>query len=153
MKIAIASDHAGFELKETLKNLISNLGHEVTDLGTNSAAKPVDYPDLAARAALEVKAGRAGRAIMVCGSGVGACVAANKFSGIRAGCCHDTYSARQGVEHDDMNVLCLGARVIGVELASEIVRAYLAAKFSGEERHVRRLGKIAELEKGWSIRK
>ena len=149
MKIAIASDHAGFELKENLKGLIKGLGHEVTDLGTDSATKPVDYPDFAAKAALEIRAGRAERAIVVCGSGVGACVAANKFAGVRAGLCHDTYSARQGVEHDDINILCLGARVIGVELASEVTRSYLAASFTGEERHKRRLGKIAAFEKNF----
>ena len=149
MKIAIASDHAGFELKETLKKLIKGLGHEVTDLGTDSATKPVDYPDFAAKAALEIKAGRAERALVVCGSGVGACVAANKFPGIRAGLCHDTYSARQGVEHDDINILCLGSRVIGVELAADVTRSYLSAKFSGEERHKRRLDKISAFEKNF----
>ena len=147
MKIAIASDHAGFELKEILKTLIKTLGHQVSDLGTDSASKPVDYPDFAAKAALEIKAGRADRALVICGSGVGACVAANKFSGVRAGLCHDTYSARQGVEHDDINILCLGSRVIGAELAADVARAYLAARFSGEERHQRRLDKIAAFEK------
>jgi len=151
MKIAIASDHAGFELKKTLLALLKTLGHEAADLGTNSSADAVDYPDFAAKAALEIQAGRAERAIVICGSGVGACVAANKFSGVRAGLCHDTYSARQGVEHDDINVLCLGARVIGVEVAAEVVRAYLAARFSREERHRRRLDKISSFEKNFRV--
>jgi len=146
MKIAIASDHAGYPLKAELVPHLRSLGYEVTDLGTDSAEKPVDYPDFAAKAAREVLAGRADRAIVVCGSGVGACVAANKFNGIRAGLCHDTYSAHQGVEHDDMNVLCLGSRIIGPALAFEIVAAFAAAKFSNGERHLRRLAKIKELE-------
>jgi RpiB/LacA/LacB family sugar-phosphate isomerase len=146
VKIAIACDHAGFELKEILKNLIKGLGHEVTDLGTDST-KPVDYPDFAAKAALAIKAGRAERAFIICGSGVGACMAANKFAGVRAGLCHDTYSARQGVEHDDINILCMGARVIGVELAADVTRSFLSAKFTGEERHKRRLEKITAFEK------
>ncbi|MCX5785241.1 MAG: RpiB/LacA/LacB family sugar-phosphate isomerase [Elusimicrobia bacterium] len=133
MKIAIASDHDGFELKEILKSLISGLGHEVTDLGTNSASKPVDYPDFVAKAASEITSGHARRALMVCGSGVGACVAANTFPGVRAGLFHNTDSARQGVEHDNINFLCLGARVIGAKLASDVTRAYLSAKFSGAE--------------------
>lgn len=148
MKIAIAGDHAGYPLKAQLAPVLEKLGHTVTDLGTDSAEKPVDYPDFAAKAAREVLSGRVERAIVVCGSGVGACVAANKFKGIRAGLCHDTYSAHQGVEHDDMNVLCLGSRIIGPALAFELVAAFAAAKFSGEERHRRRLGKITELEKG-----
>jgi len=151
VKIAIACDHAGFELKETLKVLIKSLGHEVADLGTDSASKSVDYPDFAAKAALEIKAGRAERALVICGSGVGACVAANKFPGVRAGLCHDTYCARQGVEHDDINILCMGSRVIGVELAADVTRAYLSAKFTGEERHKRRLEKITALEKNFRL--
>jgi ribose 5-phosphate isomerase B len=147
MKIAIASDHAGYPLKEELVPHLKRLGYEVSDLGTDSAEKPVDYPDFAAKAAREVLSGRADRAIVVCGSGVGACVAANKFKGIRAGLCHDTYSAHQGVEHDDMNVLCLGSRIIGPALAFELVAAFAAANFSNEPRHVRRLGKIKDLEK------
>lgn len=149
MKIAIASDHAGFPLKAALIPFLKKGGYEVSDQGTDSAEKPVDYPDFAAKASREVLSGRAEKAIIVCGSGVGACIAANKLEGIRAGLCHDTYSAHQGVEHDDMNVLCLGARIIGEALAFEIAAAFTAAKFSGEERHQRRLNKIIELEKGF----
>jgi len=147
VKIAIACDHAGFALKKVLSDRLKELGHEVEDLGTGSADAPVDYPDFAAKAAMAVAGGKADRAVVLCGSGVGACVAANKFKGIRAAVCHDTYSARQGVEHDDMNVLCLGARVIGPALASEIAGAFAGAKFSNEARHVRRLDKIRALEK------
>ena len=149
MKLAIASDHAGFRLKAALIPLLRNLGYELSDQGTDSAEKAVDYPDFAAKASREVLAGRADKAIIVCGSGVGACIAANKLEGIRAGLCHDTYSAHQGVEHDDMNVLCLGARIIGEALAFEIAAAFTAAKFSGEDRHKRRLKKIDDLEKGF----
>lgn len=148
MKIAIASDHAGYPLKAALLPHLRALGHEVADHGTDSPDKAVDYPDFAAKAAREVQAGRAERAIVVCGSGVGACVAANKLKGVRAGLCHDTYSAHQGVEHDDINVLCLGARIIGQSLAFEIAEAFVKAVFSGEERHARRLNKINELESG-----
>lgn len=148
MKIAIASDHAGYPLKQALLPHLKALGHEPLDMGTDSPDNPVDYPDFAAKASREVQAGRAGRAIVVCGSGVGACVAANKLKGIRAGLCHDTYSAHQGVEHDDINVLCLGARIIGQSLAFEIAEAFIKARFSGEERHARRLGKINDLEAG-----
>ncbi|HCC49059.1 MAG TPA: ribose-5-phosphate isomerase [Elusimicrobia bacterium] len=148
MKLAIASDHAGYPLKALLLPYLKTLGHEVADLGTDSPDKPVDYPDFAAAASREVLAGRAERAIVVCGSGVGACVAANKLRGIRAGLCHDTYSAHQGVEHDDMNVLCLGSRIIGQALAFEIAAAFAAARFSNEDRHNRRLKKIIDLEKG-----
>ena len=145
MRIAIACDHAGFELKENLRDFLRKLGHEVMDLGTNSTA-PVDYPDYAEALGVAVKEGRAERGIVICGSGVGASVAANKITGIRAGLCHDTYSAHQGVEHDDMNVLVMGARVIGLEMAHELVRAYAGANFSGEERHRRRLAKVSALE-------
>jgi len=145
MRIVIGADHAGFELKRTLVAYVRELGHEVEDLGTESA-DPVDYPDYAEAVALAVREGRAERGILICGSGVGASVAANKVPGIRAGLCHDTYSARQGVEHDDLNVLVLGARVIGPELAKELVRAFLEARFSGEERHRRRLEKLRRLE-------
>jgi len=148
MKIAIACDHAGYPLKAALIPYIKTLGHEVTDLGTDSPERPVDYPDFAAAASKEVLAGRAARAIVVCGSGVGACVAANKIKGIRAGLCHDTYSAHQAVEHDDINVLCLGSRIIGPALAFEITAAFIAAVFTGEDRHRRRLKKIEDLEKG-----
>ena len=149
MKLAIASDHAGYPLKTALIPLLRNLGYEISDQGTDSAEKAVDYPDFAAKASREVLAGRADKAIIVCGSGVGACIAANKLEGIRAGLCHDTYSAHQGVEHDDMNVLCMGARIIGEALAFEIAAAFTAAKFSGEDRHKRRLKKIDDLEKGF----
>ena len=147
MNIAIASDHAGFPLKSALINKIKLLGHEPIDLGTNSPNDSVDYPDFAAKAAQAVLDGKAPKAIVVCGSGVGACVAANKFPGIRAGLCHDTYSAHQGVEHDDMNILCLGARIIGPALAEEIVKNFIDAVFSNEPRHVRRLDKIKALER------
>lgn len=147
MKIAIACDHAGFSLKKELAAHLTRLGHEVSDLGTDSPDRPVDYPDFAEKAAGAVLSGAAARAIVVCGSGVGACVAANKIKGIRAGLCHDTYSAHQAVEHDDINVLCLGARVIGPAPAFEIAVAFLDAKFTGEERHQRRLDKVLRLEK------
>ena len=149
MKIAIASDHAGFGLKSRLVSFLTGLGHNVEDLGTHNTA-PVDYPDYAEAVGRAVLESRAERGIMICGSGVGAVVAANKMPGIRACVCHDTYSAHQGVEHDQMNVLVLGARVIGVELAFELVRAYLGATFSGEARHVRRVEKIRALEEKYS---
>jgi RpiB/LacA/LacB family sugar-phosphate isomerase len=145
MLVAIGADHAGFLLKQDLVAYLKTLNHEVLDLGTNSA-DPVDYPDFADAVGRAVVVRDAERGLLVCGSGVGASVAANKIPGIRAGLCHDTYSARQGVEHDDMNVLVLGARVIGPELARELVRVYMEATFSGEERHRRRLEKIARLE-------
>ena len=144
-RIAIASDHAGFKLKQDLVKYLGELGHTVTDLGTNSEA-PVDYPDYAAAVGDAVRGGTGERGVLICGSGVGASVAANKLNGIRAGLCHDTYSAHQGVEHDDMNVLVLGARVIGPALAQELVAAFVHATFSGEERHVRRLNKVKALE-------
>ncbi len=145
MKVVVASDHAGFELKGILKAELRRLGHKVVDVGTRSA-DPVDYPDYAEAVGLAIQQGRGRRGILICGSGVGASVAANKLPGIRAGLCHDTYSAHQGVEHDDMNVLVLGARVIGVETAKELMHAFLRAKFSGETRHRRRLEKVIELE-------
>jgi len=145
MRIAIGSDHAGFALKEDLAAYLRELRHQVLDVGTHSTA-PVDYPDYAEAVGNAVLDGRAERAVLVCGSGVGASVAANKLTGIRAGLCHDTYSAHQGVEHDDMNVLVMGSRVIGTELARELVRAFLGATFSGEERHRRRLAKVVALE-------
>ena len=146
MRIAVASDHAGFELKQDLTRCLRGLRHKVTDLGTRST-RPVDYPDYAEAIAKAILRRRADRGILICGSGVGAAVAANKLPGIRAGICHDTYSAHQGVEHDDMNILVLGARVVGTELACEIVRAFLKARFSGEARHKRRLAKISALER------
>lgn len=146
MRIGLGADHAGFELKQDLLGFVEASGHEVFDLGTDSKT-PVDYPEFSEAVALAITGGRAERGILICGSGVGACVAANKVPGIRAGLCHDTYSAHQGVEHDNMNVLVMGGRVIGEELARELVRAYLMARFTGEERHRRRLEKIAEIEK------
>jgi len=146
MKIAIGADHGGFELKQAIGKLLSSDGHEVTDLGAHQYDALDDYPDFALAVARAVGAGEAERGIVVCGSGVGATVAANKVRGVRAGLCHDTYSAHQGVEHDDMNVLCLGARIIGIELAREIVRSYVGATFSGEERHQRRLNKLLSAE-------
>ena len=145
MRLVLGSDHAGFELKKELVDCLRGLGHEVIDVGTNSTA-PVDYPDYAQAVGNAVREGRAERGVLICGSGVGACVAVNKIPGIRAAICHDSYSAHQGVEHDDMNVLVLGSRVIGGELAKDLVRDYLRANFSGEERHVRRLGKVKAIE-------
>jgi RpiB/LacA/LacB family sugar-phosphate isomerase len=145
MRIAIATDHAGFRLKKELLEYLKGLGHTLVDLGTNSE-DPVDYPDYAEAVGKAVLGGTAERGILICGSGVGASVAANKLKGIRAGLCHDTYSAHQGVEHDDMNVLVLGARVIGLALARELATAFVHATFSGEARHVRRLNKVKALE-------
>ncbi|HKE20270.1 MAG TPA: ribose 5-phosphate isomerase B [Kofleriaceae bacterium] len=145
MRVAVGTDHAGFPLKQRVLDTVRALGHEAIDLGAQST-EPVDYPDVARAVGEAIQQGRAERAVLVCGSGVGASIAASKLRGIRSGVCHDTYSAHQGVEHDDMNVLALGARVIGVEVALELVSAFLKASFSGEERHVRRLRKIAALE-------
>lgn len=149
MKIAVACDHAGFPLKEVVLETIRRAGHEPLDLGTDSR-EPVDYPDYAEKLARVIQSGQAARGILLCGSGVGACIAANKLKGIYAGTCHDTYSAHQGVEHDAMNVLCLGSRVIGPELAMEIIAAFLSARFigndAGQERHARRVAKIRKLE-------
>ena len=147
MKFALAADHAGFQLKEDLGKDLQAMGHEVLDLGTHDPSMPSDYPDSADAAGTALVERNAERGIIVCGSGVGVCIAANKFPGVRAGVCHDTYSARQGVEHDDMNGLCLGQRIIGTELAREVVRAFAAARFSGEDRHVRRLEKLKAIEK------
>jgi ribose 5-phosphate isomerase B len=146
MVIAIAADHAGFRLKVFIVQFLKELGHNIVDLGTQSE-EPVDYPDYARAVAQEILNRRAERGILICGSGVGACAAVNKFPGIRAAICHDTFSAHQGVEDDDLNVLCLGARVIGPELAKEIVRVWLTATFSGAERHRRRLAKIDQIER------
>lgn len=145
MIVALACDHAGFALTPRLRIAITAAGHTILELGTDSTA-PVDYPDYALKLGEAVRGGRAGRGVLVCGSGVGATVAVNKIPGIRAGLCHDSFSARQGVEDDDCNVICLGARVIGPELAAEVVRIFLEASFSGAERHRRRVGKIVALE-------
>jgi ribose 5-phosphate isomerase B len=146
MKIALACDHAGFPLKDEVIATITEAGAEVIDLGTYDQ-EPVDYPDYAEKAGRTVLQGQADRAILLCGSGVGASIAANKMKGIYASVCHDVYTARQGVEHDNVNVLCLGGRVIGPETAKEIVKAFLGASFSTEERHRRRFGKIQKIEK------
>lgn len=147
MKIAIAADHAGFPLKEEVRDYVRKLGHEVEDLGAYNA-EPSDYPDFAVLVGKALMAGKVERGILICGSGVGVCVAANKMPGVRAGMCHDTYSAHQGVEHDEMNVLVLGARIIGAALAFECVDAYLKANFiAKEERFVRRLNKVKAIEK------
>jgi ribose 5-phosphate isomerase B len=146
MRIVLGADHAGFEMKQDLVGYVRHLGHEVLDVGTASASAPDDYPDFAEAVAVAVGEGNAARGILICGSGVGASVAANKIPGIRAAVCHDAYSAHQGVEHDDMNVLVLGSRIIGQALARELARTFLAAKFSGEERHVRRLEKVKTIE-------
>jgi RpiB/LacA/LacB family sugar-phosphate isomerase len=145
MRLALGSDHAGFELKNRLAAQLREAGYEVLDVGTHDTA-PVDYPDFAVAVGNAVLGGRAERGILICGSGVGASVAANKLPGIRAGLCHDHYSAHQGVEHDDMNVLVLGARVIGIEPARELAEAFVNAKFTNEDRHLRRLEKVRELE-------
>jgi RpiB/LacA/LacB family sugar-phosphate isomerase len=145
MRVALGCDHGGFPLKAELSSVLATQGHELIDCGTYSE-DPVDYPRFASEVARVLLDGNADRGIVLCGSGVGAAVAANKVKGIRAGLCHDTYSAHQGVEHDNINVLCLGARVVGPSLAKEIVIAFLEARFSGEERHLRRLQLIEELE-------
>lgn len=149
MKVAIACDHAGFPLKETAIEQIRALGHEVIDLGIH-APTAADYPDYAEKVGRALQAGQAERGIFLCGSGIGGCIAANKLRGVYAGVCHDTYTAHQGVEHDDMNLLCLGARVIGPELAKEIIASFLSARFlghdAGQERHARRVAKIRALE-------
>ena len=147
MRVAVAFDHRGVKLRERLLEELAALGHETVDLGTDKPEPRIDYPDKAREVAEAIRLGAAERALFVCGSGVGAAVAANKAAGIRAAICHDTYSAHQGVEHDDMNVLCIGSEVVGAELAGELIRAYLGARFDGGERYVRRLDKIKEMEK------
>ena len=146
MRIAVACDHAGYPLKATVIDEVHRSGHEALDLGTDSTAS-VDYPDFALKIGRAIQSGEAERGILICGSGVGACIAANKMDGVYASVCHDTYSAHQGVEHDDMNVLCLGARIIGPEPAVEIVTAFIGATFLDEERHRRRVGKVKSIEK------
>jgi len=146
MRVAIGADHGGFALKSELVPWLKAQGYEMLDLGAHKYEAADDYPDFAEAVAESVASGQAQRGIIICGSGVGACIAANKIKGVRAGLCHDTYSAHQGVEHDDMNVLCLGARIIGGELAKEIVAAFLKARFSSEERFTRRLQKVLAIE-------
>jgi RpiB/LacA/LacB family sugar-phosphate isomerase len=150
MRISIAGDHAGFDLKEHIKNFLSAEGHHVQDLGAHDSTHPDDYPDFAEALAKVILEGGADKGILLCGSGVGASVAANRIPGIRAGLCHDTYSAHQGVEHDNMNMLVLGGRVIGQAMAEELVNAYVAAKFSNEARHARRLAKIQAIEEKYA---
>ena len=145
MRIAIAADHAGYEMKRDLASALRSKGHDVLDLGTHSTVA-VDYPDCAESVAVALRDGQAERGVIVCGSGAGVSIAANKFPGLRAAVCHDCYTARQAVEHDDMNVLCLGARVIGPALAGDLLEAFLGAAFSGEDRHRRRLNKILDIE-------
>ena len=145
MKIVIGSDHAGFQLKNAMGDLIRSMGHAVLDVGAFNE-NPSDYPDFAEAVGRAILDGKAERGVLICGSGIGASVAANKLTGIRAGICHDSYSGHQGVEHDNMNVLVMGSRVIGEKLAEDVVRAYLPAKFTNEERHVRRLAKVNALE-------
>ena len=152
MKVAVGADHAGFPMNKEIIRQLQAAGHEVLDFGTDRGDLPDDYPDYAVLVAEAVESGRAERGLLICGSGVGVTAAANKFRGIRACMCHDSYSAHQGVEHDNLNILCLGARVIGPNLASELVGAFLNARFSGEERHRRRLEKIHTIENNWSVR-
>ena len=145
MRVAVAADHAGFEMKRDLAAAMAQQGHEILDLGTHSSA-PVDYPDIAEAVATAIRNGQVDRGVIVCGSGAGVSVAANKFPGVRAAVCHDCYTARQAVEHDDLNVMCLGARVVGPALARVLAETFLAATFSAEDRHLRRLAKIDAIE-------
>ncbi len=147
MRIAVGADHGGYPLNERVIDELRASGHEITDFGTHDGSVPDDYPDYSLAVGRAVESGQAEIGLIICGSGVGASVAANKLRGVRAALCGDTYSAHQSREHDDCNVLCLGARVVGVELALEIVRAFVAARFTGEERHRRRLAKVAEIER------
>ena len=147
MRVAVAFDHRGVKLRERVLEELASFGHEVLDLGTDTDTVRIDYPDKAREIGLAVRSGDAERGVLVCGSGVGASVAASKIDGIRAAVCHDVYSAHQGVEHDDMNVLCLGSEVVGAELAADLVRTFLAATFDGGERYVQRLQKIEDLER------
>ncbi|HXH97139.1 MAG TPA: RpiB/LacA/LacB family sugar-phosphate isomerase [Gaiellaceae bacterium] len=148
MNVAVAFDHRGVHLREQVIGVLRGEGHAVVDLGTDTDAQRIDYPDKAAELGAALKAGRAERGVLVCGSGVGASVAACKIAGVRAAICHDVYSAHQGVEHDDMNVLCLGSEVVGPSLAADLVRTFLAARFDGGERYVARLEKVKAMEKG-----
>jgi ribose 5-phosphate isomerase B len=146
MRIAVAFDHRGVKLREKILEVLAELGHESVDLGTDAPQPPIDYPDKAREIGEAIRSDDAERGVLCCGSGVGASVAASKIPGIRAAICHDVYSAHQGVEHDDMNVLCLGSEVVGAELAAELVRAFVRARFDGGERYVRRLQKVQQLE-------
>ncbi|MCK4772722.1 MAG: ribose 5-phosphate isomerase B [Candidatus Latescibacteria bacterium] len=146
MRVALACDHAGFPLKASVAKVITDMGHEVINLGTDTPDVPTDYPDVAQALGRVIQLEEADRGVLICGSGVGTSIAANKLKGVRAAVCHDVYSATQGVEHDYMNVICFGGRVIGSALAAELVKAFLNANFSEEERHVRRLNKVKELE-------
>jgi ribose 5-phosphate isomerase B len=148
MKVAVAFDHRGVKLRERVIDELEALRHEVVDLGTDTDAERIDYPDKARQLGEAIQRGDAERGVLICGSGVGACVAACKMAGIRAAICHDVYSAHQGVEHDDMNVICFGSEIIGVELALDLVRAFLGARFDGGERYVERLKKVEAMEKG-----
>jgi ribose 5-phosphate isomerase B len=150
MKIVIGSDHAGFQLKVAMGDLLRSMNQEVLDVGAFNE-NPSDYPDFAEAVGRAILDRKAERGVLICGSGVGASVAANKLTGIRAAVCHDSYSAHQGVEHDDMNVLVLGSRIVGVKLAEDLVKAYLAAKFTNEDRHVRRLAKVKALESKFAV--
>jgi ribose 5-phosphate isomerase B len=152
MKVVVGSDHAGYQLKMAMAEFLRSLGHEVLDVGAFDE-KASDYPDFAEKVGAAVLDGRSERGVLICGSGVGVSVAANKIPGIRAGMCHDTYSAHQGVEHDDINVLVMGSRVIGPALAQDLVKAFLGAKFTGEERHVRRLAKVKAIEAKYMCKK
>ena len=152
MRVAIAVDHAGFPLKDEVICVVQDAGHEVVDLGTYST-DPVDYPDYAEKVGRAILEGQAERGILICGSGIGACIAANKIKGVYAGLCHEVYTAHQGVEHDNMNVMCLGARIIGPALVPELVLAFLKAEFSTAERHRRRVGKVRDIEQRESTRK
>ena len=147
MRVAVAFDHRGVKLRHRILEELRSLGHDAVDLGTDTDAERVDYPDKAREIGEAVRGGHAKRGVLVCGSGVGASVAACKVAGIRAALCHDVYSAHQGVEHDDMNVLCLGSEVVGAELAAELVRAFLTARFDGGERYVKRLEKVSDMER------
>jgi ribose 5-phosphate isomerase B len=147
LRVVLGADHRGYELKDALVHYLRDQGHDVLDIGTNSA-NSVDYPDISLAVGEAILAGKGERGVIICGSGVGACIAANKMNGIRAALTHDTYSAHQGVEHDDMNVICLGSRVIGEDLAREIVRAFIEARFVPEERYIRRLKKVQDIESG-----
>ena len=147
MRIVVGADHRGFQMKNAIAEFLRTAGHDVTDVGTDSA-ESVDYPDIAVALAAEMKSGGAERGVFVCGSGVGACVAANKLAGIRAAITHDAYSAHQGVEHDDMNVICLGSHVIGIDVALEVTKAFVGASFDAQERYVRRLTKVRAIETG-----